>query len=282
MLSQKAGINEINSDYRFQKLQIANFKDYMDILLCWIESKDIEEIRKVWFENHKDIDFEAFYTLLASGFTYLLPWIYSSFVLLCSFLLNLKETDIPDKIKSTSSFIKYGLNTKLSCLAKVIGIKTRSTALYLEKESRTIKEKDFLSWMANLSLNEINAFKLNQIEKENIKDVVLRMNLKSNKMQPTHFAFKVKGTFYNTDFKENSKKVFEGSALNLLRDSKNKFDPFAILIRVGEAAIGYVTSEYTKFIATEMDLNDTHYLVKATSVKENVQKDYNEIHVENR
>ncbi|WP_425455182.1 HIRAN domain-containing protein [Aquisalibacillus elongatus] len=54
--------------------------------------------------------------------------------------------------------------------------------------------------------------------------------------------------------------INECSFLEYERDFKNQYDPYAILIKFKERSIGFVSREFTNKIATDIDLNETHFL----------------------
>ena len=61
------------------------------------------------------------------------------------------------------------------------------------------------------------------------------------------------------------------------RDENNAYDPFAIFVLNNDKILGYVPKEYARYISTEMDLNDSKYDVKITSITN--QGEYNDIKV---
>lgn len=267
-------------DYKFSKLvsETTSWNQYQNIILAWMNNKHIEEIKNIW-ETEITSDFDNFYILLAKGFYYLLPWICSALILLTAYILKIDYFEISENIRYIPTFMKYGLNNKVACIARGCGIKTRETALFLAKQSNKTSHIEFISWLANLQKQEIDVMPLSSFEKENIIDIVFSIAPNSNKNDPTHFSFDIVGTKYKDSWKKTSLHIRNSDTLELQRDKENKYDPFAILVTKNNNAIGYVPREYSKYIATEMDLNNSYYIVKVSEIKSQLESDYNIISV---
>lgn len=75
---------------------------------------------------------------------------------------------------------------------------------------------------------------------------------------------------------ENAR-ILSDNALKSTRDYQNPYDPYAIKLFKEEKEIGFVPREYSKVIASEIDINETRYRVRVLNVIEN--KSYNRIEV---
>lgn len=230
-------------------------------------------------EFRNKTDFKYFYILLARGLFYLFPWICNAFIILIAYLFEKDYFDIPEKIRSIPTFLKYGLNNRISCVARECGIKNRETAFYLANESHKTTDKDFITWLANLTKFEIDKMPLSSFEKENILDVSFNLTPKNNTNEQRNFTVSIVGTKYDEQWKKNSKHVAIGDKLTLIRDKDNKYDPFAIFVVYNECILGYIPRENAKYMATEMDLNNTKYEAIVLSMSYVQNEDYNIINI---
>ena len=200
----------------------------------------------------------------------------------CKFIViknvyEVEDSDIDEQIRLLPTYLKYGLNNMNACFAKIHGIHTRELSMFLSQKYNNPDSARFLSWLINLSDSEIESFDISVWDKENIRSVSEKICLKNNKEQPNLFSCKIKGTFFNSEFKEESLQINSASQLYLKREEDNQFDPYAIQVMHNEKPIGYIPKEDSKFISTEMDINHTEYEVKISFIA--AKKDYNEIQV---
>lgn len=271
-------LNVLNDDKLMSLITDYSWHNYKNIINLWINNGSVGEIHSLWNLEIKT-DFKYFYILLAKGLFYLFPWICNAFIILIAYLFEKDYFDIPEKIRSIPTFLKYGLNNRISCVARECGIKNRETAIYLANESHKTIDKDFITWLANLTKFEIDKMPLSSFEKENILDVSFNLTPKNNTYDQRNFTVSIVGTKYDEQWKKNSKHVAIGDKLTLIRDKDNKYDPFAILVAYNECILGYISRENAKYMATEMDLNNTKYeaIVLSTSYVQN--EDYNIINI---
>lgn len=271
-------LNVLNDDKLMSLITDYSWHNYKNIIDLWINNGSVGEIHSLWNLEIKT-DFKYFYILLARGLFYLFPWICNAFIILIAYLFEKDYFDIPEKIRSIPTFLKYGLNNRISCVARECGIKNRETAIYLANESHKTTDKDFITWLANLTKFEIDKMPLSLFEKENILDVSFNLTPKNNTNEQRNFTVSIVGTKYDEQWKKNSKHVAIGDKLTLIRDKDNKYDPFAILVAYNECILGYIPRENAKYMSTEMDLNNTKYeaIVLSTSYVPN--EDYNIINI---
>ena len=185
--------------------------------------------------------------------------------------------DLPINIKNLSSYLKFGLNNPTTCLARSIGIKGRDASLYLYQKSNNLIGKEFIKWLSNLTNEEINLFELQDFEKDNIQSISLKLTPNSFREVPDSFEFKIKGTYYNKEWRITSKSVRMGQQLNYQRDYSNQFDPYAVLILIGDLSLGFIPRELSKLISAEIDIEESRYLIKVLNILD--KKEYNEISV---
>lgn len=256
------------------KLDI-DFSKCNELFLDWISGEPRQKLLQDW--NSINSDSENIYIFEAVGFSYLLPWILSAYLLVVKNIYEIEDSDIDEQIRLSPTYLKYGLNNMNACFAKIHGIHTRELSIFLSQKYNNPDSAKFLSWLINLSDSEIESFNISVWDKENIRSVSEKICLKNNKEQPNSFSCKIKGTFFNPEFKEESLQINRASQLYLKRDEGNQFDPYAILVMHNEKPIGYIPKEDSKFISTEMDINHTEYEVKISFIV--AKKDYNEIQV---
>lgn len=268
------------NDYKLNKLvnEDVCWDRYRTVILAWLHNKSIEEIKVIWSNDVKS-DFDKFYTLLSKGLYYLFPWICNAIILLSAYVLKKDYSDLCETIRYIPIFMKYGLNNKIACTARMCGIKSRETAIRLANQSGKTSDKEFISWIVNLQKKEIDAMYLSPFEKENITDVVFSVAPNSNNNAPTHFSFEVVGTKYEDSWRKASLNIEKADSLELKRDNENEYDPFAIFVLRNGNAIGYVPREYAKYIATEMDLNNPCFIVEFVTARYIQSENYNVVSI---
>jgi len=270
--------NEINelSDYKLDNLNIAP-TDYSVIIEKWIDGIPVQDLITSWEESFEK-DVTEFHIFISKALYYLYPWGISSFLQILAYKLGVEFKDLPENTKNLSSYIKYGLNNSTSCLARSLGIKSRQVSLFLYDQSNQLEGKDFIKWISNLTNDEIEFYELSEFDKENIKDISLKLTPNSFRTTINEFEFTIKGTYYNSDWSETSLEVHIGEELLYNREEQNEFDPYAIIIMKGDRQLGYIPREYSKLIASEIDIESSNYLIIVSSVNPN--ENYNEIVVQ--
>ena len=263
------------SDNKLDRLNIEP-NNYYDIIGKWISGQTIQNLIILWNEQtgKNILDFHIF---ISKALYYLYPWSMSSFLIVLAYKLSIDFSDLPENIKNLTSYIKYGVNNSTSCLARSLGIKSRQVSLFLYEESNYLKGKQFIRWLSNLTNKEINSFDISEFDKDNLKSVSLKLTPSSYRVDIQEFQFFIKGTYFNTDWQETSKNVYVGEKLNYKRDEHNEFDPYAILVLKEDNEFGYIPREYSKLIASEIDIEETKYEILVVSI--NDKEEYNEIEI---
>ena len=251
---------------------------YSAIIKAWIENQNIETIKQIWLNEISD-NFEEFYILLSKGLYFLFPWLFNAFIVLIAYVMETDYINMPEQIRYIPIFMKYGLNHKTACLARQCEIKTREASNYLAEKSNSNSDKDFIIWLSNLTAKNIESMPLSPFEKENIKQIVFNLTPQSNKGTPKTSTFNIAGTYFDKHKKRNSLSVKLTKQLELKREKDNIFDPYAIKITYKNKPIGYVPREYSKYIATEIDLNNSQYNVLPIEIKFVPEEKYNKIKV---
>jgi len=239
--------------------------EYFEIIEDWIAGNIIQELINKWKKNTgKDILY--FHILIAKGLYYLYPWGLSTFLIILSYKLSIEFSELPKNIKNLASYIKYGLNNPTSCLARSLGVKSRQVSLLLYEKSNYREGRNFIRWLSNLTNEEIESFNIPEFDKENLKSVSLELTPTSHRTDTREFQFFVKGTYFNKDWQKISQNISVGENLSYKRDEQNKYDPYAILILKEDKAFGYVPREYSKTIASEIDIEEAKYEIIVENV----------------
>lgn len=214
---------------------------------------------------------------MSQAIDYLLPWLLSVFI---NFIIEVKKDSLSENdIKVLTSIplcLKYGLDDKIACLARSMGILSRNVALRLSKESGATNEHDFISWIVNQEKEDFEALNLNLYEQSNIEEVAKKYN--RNK-EPFQKNFIVKGTRYNQNFKNASLKTSLWEPIQLVRDTENDYDAFAIKVFASQSGfLGYVPANIAPYYAVEMDINDKSYSGMVSKLISHGE--YNEIEID--
>ena len=234
--------------------------EYFPIIKDWIAGETIQDLINKW-EEDTDKNVLDFHILISKGLYYLYPWGLSSFLIILSYKLSIEFKDLPENIKNLTSYLKYGLNNPTSCLTRSLGVKSRQVSLFLYEKSNYLEGKMFIRWLSNLTSEEIETFGISKFDKENLKNISLKLSPTSYRTEVSEFKFFVKGTYFNKDWQDVSMNIEFGEHLNYKRDEQNKYDPYAILILKEDKAFGYVPREYSKIIASEIDIEETEYKI---------------------
>lgn len=263
-------ISELKEVLDQKKLNI-EFTELQEIIHLWITGEDRDLIIEKW----KVLGYskEKYYIFETKVLVYILPWILTAYILICCNKENIDFINLESEYKDLPAYLKYGVNNSKACILRSLGMHSRNLALTIS--GSYYSGKDFISYIANLSENEINLFCNSEWEKENLYNIIKKLYPKKNIYRKENLTFCIKGTFFNEDFKRNSLLVKEGVILKIDHDINNQYDPYALLILYEGNGIGYVPKEYNRFICTEMDLDNVNYKMTAISVVNRVM--YNEI-----
>ena len=269
--------NEIH-ELKEDKLDALGFMptEYYEIIESWINGISIIELIEIWNES-KDEDVKSLHIFISKALYYLYPWGVTSFLIILSYQLGIDFKELPENIKNLSSFIKFGVNNPASCIARALGVKSRQVSLFLNDYSENLNGHEFIKWVSNLTIEEIDSFDISVFEKDNLKDVSLKLTPTSYRNAVTEFVFRIRGTFYNTQWSLTSLDIELGETLEYKRDEENPSDPYAIFIMKNDKILGYIPREASKFISSEIDIEDSKFLVIVEKI---IKKDnHNEIYV---
>ncbi|WP_272023832.1 DEAD/DEAH box helicase [Olleya namhaensis] len=267
-------IDEMN-DYKLDKF-VTKPSDFYDIIEDWVVGNSINEILEKW--KLKKMEIVQFHIFVSKALYYLYPWGISSFISILAFKLNKSVKELPENIKSLSSYLKFGLNEPTSCLCRSLGIKGREVSIFLYQSSNKLEGKVFIVWLSNLTNLEIDTFALSRFDKQNIRNVSLKLTPNSYREIPEVFNFKIQGSEYNDYMSHNSKSVVINDFLSYKRDDKNEYDPYAILVHNDGKELGYIPREYAKLLSAEIEIEESKYDIRVVNVF--AFENYNEIEVE--
>ena len=269
----KYEVQEIKEDWKLGKLDL-DFLMVEDIILNWINGEDYKTLISSW--NSLGLETNKFYVFEARGLNYLFPWLLTGFLKVYATLKRIDSSTLLE-LNYFPIYLKNGLSTNVACLCKSLGILSRDTCKFLDYQFSQVPYSNFILWFSNLSITEINLFDIPKWEKNNIIKISQKITPCSSRSQPSYFTFIVKGTYFNEEYKINSTAVNKTSILTLKRDFENEYDPYAIFVMHNNIPIGFIPKEYSKFISTEMDINNSEYEVKILNIYPKTA--YNEIYI---
>jgi len=252
-------------EIRSNKLQAIELQphEFFGIIKSWVEGKDIQQLQFEWRQISDNI--EHLNVLISDGLYYRYTWAFTAFITILCSKLDIVWDDLPENIRSLSSYIKFGLNNPTACLARSLGIKNRGTAMLLSNKSENISGRAFIKWVANLTMEDLVTFDVNQYDKRNIIDTALKLNPNRYNQVPTEFDFYIRGIPFEHDRIQNSLMISVGNKLSYQRDIGNLYDPFAIKIFFEGKELGFVPREFSRTISTEIDLNQIEYEIVVTN-----------------
>lgn len=276
-------LRKILTFFRENKIKELELKSKLEDFYCienektfnfiykWIKGEKIEKIKKLWIELANDNLKGKMNNFISDALYYKYPWGVTAFLIILSEKLEMDYDELPSDIENLPTFIKSGLNDELACIASSFGIQNRETAIKLiQNYNGPTNYNSFVSWLANIMLEDISNWNLSEFDKENILEVAMKLNTnKRNNVQQKSLEFYVKGIFYDSKRRNASKKVEVGDELIYEREPENEYDPFAIALYFKNEMIGYVPREYSKLLATEIDLNDQKYNIKVIKKEDN-------------
>lgn len=239
--------------------------EYLDIIKLWIDGQEIETLQTEWRDINNDIN--KLNVFISDGLYYRYTWAFTAFITILAYKLNTSWDDLPDNIKNLPGYIKFGANNPTACLARSLGIKNRDIALLLSVQSNGLSGRAFISWLANLTTEDLETFDINKYDAQNVIDVALRINPNKLIGVPQSYSFNVRGIPYAEERIQASMILEIGNHLLYKRDTGNLYDPYAIKIFYGERELGFVPREYSKYVATEIDLNNVEYEIVIRNIE---------------
>lgn len=261
------------ADHKLEGLGI-NPAEYATVIKHWLNGDSLPNLLGIW-QNSTDLDIVSFHIFLSKALYYLYPWGVSSFLNILAHKSGKKFQDLPQNIRSLPSYLKYGLSNNTACLARSLGVKSREVSLALFEYSGRLQEKEFIKWLSNLTRDEIESFEVSKFDKENLREISVKLTPRSNRTKSAHYEFSLKGTNFSTEWSIASTSVQPGDFLGYKRDAANPFDPYAIIITKNENTLGYVPREFSRIIATDIDIEAKDFTIIAIEVKD--KGDFSEI-----
>ncbi len=248
----------------------------LDVVRSWIAGADIEEIQAEW--RKLDSAPDKVNILISDGLYYRYTWAMTAFITILCRELNIGREALPANIRNLPSYIKFGLNTPVACLARSLGIKNRNIAIVLADHYSGPGGRDFIRWLANLTYEDLTGYDMSQWDRQNILETALKLSPRQTNRQEQTLRFDVRGTPYSADRVRTSLLIRPGARLSCARDSDNIHDPYAIRILHGTNEVGFVPRELSKMLSTEIDVNGKQYRITVAGVRR--VRDYNSISVE--
>lgn len=266
-------INEL-SDKKLDKL-VTEPNEFSFLIKQWISGTPIESMVESWIKNYKNIG--DFHIYISKALYYLYPWGITAVILIATHKLSISIKDLGENLRNITSYVKYGLNNPTSCIARSLGIKERSVAMYLYEKSNKLSTKSFIKWLSDLTYEEIKSYQLNEYDKININNVSIKLMPFGFRETRNNYEFSIKGVFYNEEWQTNSRKISIGQSLQYIRDYKNEYDPYAIKIISGSLELGYVPRDLSKIISPEIDMDEKKIEITVKNIS--IGDIFNEIYV---
>lgn len=273
---------EMDSDKIEKFLIQENIKELYVFVSSWIDGIHITELNKLWSNTFLDTNIlrKKMQLYISQFLEYRYPWGATVFLVILIYHLNKhfdkmpqKIEELPIKIRSLSSFIKYGFNEPLACIYKGMGIKTREACLELtnkyygeeyHKRSYFEKEKleEFIIWFSTIDPDYINDLNLSEYEIKNIWYIIQNLNFKKLKLNTKeNLEGNITSVFDNDPKRAELFESIElGDILILERDFNHPPDIYSIKILYRENPLGFVSRDITQSLALEMDLNDKKFV----------------------
>lgn len=280
-------ILEMNDD-NIDKSIIIDFKDQLiEFTLKWVNGSNINELTEFWNNIFQKTYFEKKMHLFINNFIeYKYSWCVSAFLEILIYHLKEKygksltlNKNLPPNIKNLPSFLKYGLNNPVACMAKNIGINNRETSLIIAGlYPENITFLDFISDFKELDQNKIDNLELSIFEQKNIFNSIQELNYEKITLEVIFSSeYNVKGIPYENYRKKLSNYLTVGDYLYLIRDYENVHDIYAIKLMFKDNELGFIPRKIAKYLAIEIDLDEKQFI--AEIIHKRKIKDYSKIKI---
>jgi len=279
-LYDNIAIKEIQFESKIEQLN-GNASILNDFILNWIRGESIDNLSTIWLNSvpAELRNRDKMFVFLSQGLNYRYAWGITAFLTILTYKLNIEIHDLPNNIKSLAGFVKSGVNNNLACFALSLGIRSRELATFLAGNYNDSNNYEaFIGWINNLTIEEIRTWNIDNIEKENIIEVALKLNTRRfTREMPEELLFAIKGTYFFDNAKVTSRSIQISENIEYERDFENDADPFAIKLLYLGNFLGYIPRELAKSVSIEIDLFDNEYQIEVTKIE--VLQEYNKIHV---
>lgn len=270
-------LNEVDemSSEKLNRLQLRPTETLV-IAVNWIEGIEIDVLQTSWIALNREAT--LFHNLISDGFYYRYPWGIASFITILCAKINVNRDTLSHGVANLSTYVKFGVNNPTACLAKGLGIKNRDVALLLSNKANYLLGRDFITWMANITLEDIAEMNFNRYDQSNILNVAVKLTPKRYDEARRAYSFYIRGVPYHSVRKAASLNVKVGDELRYHRDFTNAFDPYAVKIYGPESEeLGFVPREYSKPISVDLDIDQAEYIIQVIDIEQ--QTGYNRITV---
>jgi replicative superfamily II helicase len=249
-------LKEMNENKINNSLFEENFDNIVVFIEKWVHGDDMIDLLDFWNKHFYNSKLEInFFINKYLEFRY--PWGINAFLLILLYHSNNKFKrieDYPEEIKNIPSFIKYGLNKKIACFCKNIGIFNRKVCLEIDKlyehEFITHEVNSFLNWFSSLEFGDLkNHFSKHEIN--NILTTSQNIAIKKKNIDVIKFNLTIKDNFIQY-FNE----INIGDYL-ILNRGYAEHNIYNINLSHNKTAIGTIPTNISKFLAIEIDINNT-------------------------
>ncbi|MGE8000256.1 DEAD/DEAH box helicase [Lysinibacillus sp. NPDC093190] len=270
-------IREMKSN-QTKKFENIDFNKGLNFIEAWLSGLEIESLRLLWADadDKYKADSRRMELFIQECLYFRYPWGISAFITLMCHVMDVSWNKLPKNIKSLSMYLRYGVNSQNACMALALGIKDRGLAIKISSIFKRRTLRKFISALVNITKEQLSIGGFDSYEIEELMEVGLKFNFKQKFKEG--YVFNIRGIRFENSRKEISRLLKSNQYLTYEREMNNEYDPFAIAIKYNEKQVGYVPRDIAKIIATDMDLNDTKYIIKVIRTIP-YNKDWNHIKV---
>lgn len=244
---------------KFEHVTILTSQNVRDLLSLWLIGESVESIITLFRSFDENISTEDFHLFLNEGISFRFPWLVNSFFGIYRATVEDSDT-ISDEVNFTSTFLKFGVNSKTAALLMAMGLSNRKLAIAIGRLTGEIEPTALVKWLTEVSEEDL---KRDGISSDEIREVMVIATKVSSTMGTLDLvSFPIKGIPYLDSRKEGSRTVNVGDVLRLTRDYANEFDPYAIKIFGENTELGFVPKELARKVSPEIDVFDHTFMAR--------------------
>ncbi|MFW2488214.1 DEAD/DEAH box helicase [Clostridium chromiireducens] len=259
--------------------------EFKSIIFDWVSGRSFKELKEDWeriTSGKCNLKFEEF---VETGLLYRYPWGMTALLEhIFSVFKGINLRHIPNVI-NLATFIKCGLNDILACYLYSLGMKNRLAVndicgIFRKKVSRHGCD-DFIKWLINMNSSEIEELNLNIYDHKDLRRIIVNISQRNMYSHvwytENEIKFNIRDINTTEDSRRISKNIKVGDKITYYRDYENSYNPYSIRFYYNDQMIGTLPSEFSMYIATEIDLNNSEYIVNINEIEE--CNEYNNINI---
>lgn len=248
-------LDEMNDKKIDANLFKENFESISIFIRKWIYGENMNDLLDFWknkFDKTKLKKRVHFFINNYLEFRY--PWGSNAFLLILLYHLDRNFKNIEsysNEIRNIPHFIKYGMDRKVACFCKNLGIVNRKTCLNLDElyeyDNIYYDFNTFLNWFKNLEFEDLKD-DFSNYEIKNILSVTQNLNMSNEIEKVVIFNLKI----------GNSHEININDTL-ILNRKENNYNMYNIDLIHDNLIIGSVPVNKSKSLAIDMDINDKKF-----------------------